>query len=218
MLVKGRGRTLGERSGWRLPTARAALALSAGAAAGLLLDAAAADACSYPAPPPALAGYPAEGAVGVPIDVRPIYDGNLVSSALVPRDLTSYVPPEEQPPAFELVDAAGVVTPLAFGTGGGAWFVELVPPRALAPRTRYTVRTIAGMTLGERLQVSFTTGAGEAAPPGRLDAAIEHYTLQSDMPTSCSPWPHGTCVAFRRRRSSPASSCRRFTPGKGDRT
>jgi hypothetical protein len=175
-----------------------AFAASACVATGVLFDGAPAEACSYPTPPPKLTGYPPDGAVGVPIDVRPIYDHQALSQVLIPRDLSVYVPPEELAPAFELVDDAGAVTPLRFGVGGGAWFIELVPPTFLAPRTHYTVRTIAEMTVaGEVLQASFTTGDGAfGEAPGPFDAAIQHYTLKSDTPTSCSPWPHGTCIYF----------------------
>lgn len=163
----------------------------------MLSDAPVAVACSIPAPPPELRGYPDDGAVGVPTDVLPIYDRTGAFSALIdPYAPDGAMPLEERASLFELVDESGVVIPLVVGDAVG-WFIELIPPAELAPRARYTLRTSASQSVGAGLELSFTTGDGpHASPPEPPIAFIEHYTLTSDNPTTCSPWPAGTCISF----------------------
>lgn len=154
-------------------------------------------ACSYAAPPPALQGYPEPDAAAVPTDVRPIYESRLFYAAVQQPDPAIVADDTlPRPSPFELVDEAGVITPLLLGNGG-AWYMELVPSAELAPRTRYVVRTVAEKVIGERLQLSFTTGDGPvSAPPAPPSAELEHYTLTSATPSSCSPLPTGTCLRF----------------------
>jgi hypothetical protein len=59
-------------------------------------------ACSVAGPPVALAGYPEDGAVGVPTDVIPLYETDRLG-----------FPRESGPEEFYLRDAAGTAIPIA---------------------------------------------------------------------------------------------------------
>lgn len=157
-----------------------------------------AHACSTPEPPPALVGYPEDGSVGVPTDVLPIYNpARFVNALSALPDDNSGGNAQRLASVFELVDDEGSVTPLEIGGGGGVSFVELVPPADLAPRTRYTLRTTKEHSMDNGLQLSFTTADGPlATPPEPPSANLEHYSLISDEPTSCSPWPAATCISI----------------------
>ena len=161
----------------------------------------AAQACSYAAPPPALKGYPEEGALGVPTDVRLIYEVAGVAStellaSVYPGRVADDDFPEPEFAPLELVDEAGVVTPLELTSGGGSWLFELAPRAALLPRTHYLLRTTESLSEDGELRLSFTTGDGPLTTlPEPPSVEIEHYFSES-IGDSCSPEPHGSCLRF----------------------
>ncbi|HKO92643.1 MAG TPA: hypothetical protein VJU61_15920 [Polyangiaceae bacterium] len=169
--------------------------IACGGGAATLLEIPVASACTIAVPPPALVGYPGEGALGVPTDVRPIYDLSRIYTAVQLSTEVEVANGLATSP-LELVDDAGVVTPLDLGSGS-SWHIELVPPGALAPRTHYVVRSIASRSRNGGLELSFTTGDGPRTTlPEVPSAGVAHYSLASDTPSSCSPWEHGTCLHF----------------------
>ena len=138
-------------------------------------------ACQTQAPPPALEGYPRDGSVDVPTDVIPVYDGSRIGSGAA------------MPPAavFELKTDAGETIALTTRQPF-VWHFELVPASALAPRTRYTLRS---KPAGD-LSLSFTTGDGPlAGPPAGPRATMQHYTSIGGPGTSCDPSYRATCIA-----------------------
>jgi hypothetical protein len=171
-----------------------------GAACMLLatvLDASRAEACSYPAPEPAWVGYPEDGATDVPTDVIPFYD--VEQTGLYVYDAsTGY-----GSLAVELVATSGEIIAL---TSVLPRVGELFPRAELEPRTRYVLRPV-GSEIGDgSLQLSFTTGDGPLMEAPRApDIGVQHYTLESPAPTSCSPAPYGTCVFFSPEPAMPGS-------------
>lgn len=187
-----------ERTVKRLFFRNYGVALTAGGLLGpVVLDAPPAGACSLEPLPPALVGYPDEGAIDVPTDVLPIYAVGLAWAGLrEPFELQSPFPTEGLPASFELVDNAGAITPLFVGGDAGS-FVELVPETELTPMTHYVLRSLADRSVGDGLQLSFTTGDGPLTTlPAPPVAALQHYSFEADAPTSCSPLSHGTCIYF----------------------
>jgi hypothetical protein len=154
----------------------------AGVALASLSSVESATACSVALPPPELFGYPENGAADVPTDVLPMYRRSR---------LEGY----RGEPSFELSSAAGQSVPLTKSSGGG-WYIELRPSQDLDPSTRYVLRA-SGESDEAPLQIEFTTGDGPLseipAPPA---IGLQHYTLRSFTPTTCSPWENGTCVSF----------------------
>jgi hypothetical protein len=149
-----------------------------------------ANACSIALGPPALRGTPADGAVGVPTDVVPVYDG-----------IAAQVSESSLPAAtFVLTDDAGQSTAVT-AKQSFVWNFELFPAALLQPLTRYTLygswpamTSIPGQT---ELSLSFTTGDGPstdvlAAPT----ASLAHYQLTSMTLNTCAPPHTGSCVAI----------------------
>jgi hypothetical protein len=165
-----------------------------------LLAERAAQACSYEAQPPALQGYPDEGALDVPTDVRLIYAVSSVAhtellASVDPQRVANEDDPEPELSPLELIDEAGAVTPLELTDGGGSWLFESVPRAALLPRTRYVLRTTEPLSADGELRLSFTTGDGPLTTlPEPPSVEIEHYLLE--LPDRCGPSAHGTCLAF----------------------
>lgn len=149
----------------------------------------ASEACSMPAPPPELVGYPAEGATEVPTDVVPIFDtirANITQAGGVANS------------TFELRSAGGALVPVDAALAPYTWQFELTPQQSLEPNTTYTlVATL--YTYPNRpvtASVGFTTGAGPAAPAARpSDVFIQNYRYQGPINT-CGPSQTGTCVAI----------------------
>jgi hypothetical protein len=167
----------------RVRSSGALLPLCGSVLAGLALAALPhpAAACLTQTPPPALEGYPRDGSVDVPTDVIPVFDGSRIGSG------ASMAPAA----VFELKTDAGETIALTTQQPF-VWHFELVPASALAPRTRYTVRS---KPAGE-LSLSFTTGDGPlAGPPAGPRATMQHYTSTGGPGTSCDPSVRATCIA-----------------------
>jgi MYXO-CTERM domain-containing protein len=147
-----------------------------------------ASACSMPWPPPALDGYPADGATGVPTDVVPVYE----SIQLGDPALGGPIP-------FVLRDAQGTQIPLVM-SAPYTWYVALTPRTELEPNTTYTLEasvTSRGTpTSIVVVTASFTTGDGPASSPEPTNGALlEHFTAHGAV-SSCDATPQGTCVAL----------------------
>jgi hypothetical protein len=137
---------------------------------------------------PALVGSPADGDVGVPTDVVPVYDR---TAAGLEGDPTA---------RFELAGDNGEVIALT-RRNKHVWGFELVPASALAPNTRYTLRgswqSPFVSTGPVELALSFTTGSGPTvAPPDPPVAAIQHYDFRGLGNSSCDPQPTGSCLSL----------------------
>lgn len=174
----------GESGTLTQPTKRdLAAALCAAALAWVLAAPSSAEACSIPAPPAALLGYPANGQVGVPTDVVPFFD---MSTAGIGDPATA---------TFELLSTGGDAIAVRLEQRY-AWKVELIPASPLLPNTEYLIRLALpnGQSVGD---VEFTTG-GDAyeGTPAAPSAWLQHYRLDNTAYTSCSPAPTGTCVAL----------------------
>jgi hypothetical protein len=151
------------------------------------------DACSTAPPPLTLVGMPADGESNVPTSVVPVYD-------IVPL-LSNLDESRLGLATFELVSDAGVSVPLA-ARMTYIWHFELVPERALLPRTAYALRAVlpasSQMPESVTLGLSFTTGDGPldqvpVPPPAR----IEHWVSSGVTNyNSCSPSMNGTCISF----------------------
>jgi hypothetical protein len=145
-------------------------------------------ACSQAAPPPALSGYPEDGATNVPTDVVPFYDVNLSGMS--------------DPPSggqFVLRSAAGHEIGLS-AAKPDAWRFQLTPEERLEPNTEYTLVTVLGNASAGNstpTTVSFTTGTGVSAPPEPPTGVfLEHYRISAQSFGSCDPYPVGTCLAI----------------------
>ena len=131
------------------------------AIAGWLYAPEPAHACSYMRGPAVLQGYPVEGQIDVPTDVRPVFS----SFAAWIDDF------DMQSPVFELATASGqsvAVTPRRSFIGG----FEVIPDVALESQTVYTLTgrwtSLSTPPMEVSVSLSFTTGA----VPCRRSAAI----------------------------------------------
>ncbi|HEY6562096.1 MAG TPA: Ig-like domain-containing protein [Polyangiaceae bacterium] len=159
----------------------------AAAAGGATLSAATpADACTpFPPGPPELVGYPADGATDVPTDVLPIYD-TAKANVTVPITKATFV-----------LRWGDTRAPLP-ATNHYASVFTLMPLARLEPNTAYVIEA----TLPSRIPnetvvdtVTFTTGAGPAAPAEKpQDVFLQNFFLVGAI-DSCDPIP-GTCVAI----------------------
>jgi len=142
-------------------------------------------ACSILAPPPALRGYPSDGAADVPTDVVPFYTSDyLLSLSGAEFTLTSS-------------DGESIAAQPASAQVG---ILELRFEEGLQPSTTYTLLAKlarpAGPNYVESLELSFTTGAGPvSAPPAPPQASLQSYRFAPRFSSSCEPWTEGTCVA-----------------------
>jgi hypothetical protein len=160
--------------------------LGAIAAAGAVLaigvfDNRTASACSWITPPPALRGYPSDGAEGVPTDVVPFF-----SNEVDLRDATVI-----------LTSAAGDAIAARLASAQQA-IIEVTFEKALQPNTTYTLVAKLGRPAGpesvESLSLSFTTGAGPvSAVPAPPEANFHSYRFGHRV-SNCSEM-EGTCVA-----------------------
>src|SRR3954471_2890827 len=159
----------------------------AAAPAALTLAPRTAAACSVMLPPPALKGFPEDGAVDVPTDVRPFFD------SLAGR----LSDPVAQGATFTLTSDGGDSVPVVVRQTY-YWTFELLPATELAPRSRYTLEgrwlnASGGSQIA--LGLAFTTGAGPVAgAPSPPTASMAHYALPPPHST-CDAAPHGTCVS-----------------------
>ena len=159
-------------------------------------------ACSK-VPTRAWAGYPADGAVNVPLDAVPIY--------WTPGQGTSQLPFEAAnlPPSLTVMWATASlqseqgeqVALRPAQDGQASRFFEIAPRQLLAPNTRYIV-TIkferTGLPLGsleDEVSIRFTTGHGlddsDATAPS---VAIDHY--RATHVSSCEPGQAATCIGL----------------------
>ena len=132
-----------------------------------------------------LSGFPNDGDTAVPTDVVPFYDLSLASEQLTEAHVT-------------LTSDRGEVREVAVAkTRPGT--VELQLDTALEPNTEYTLAANLPVLSGspELIEsLTFTTGAGPlTVPPGPPEAFLQHYSIAESPQNSCSPSPHGTCVA-----------------------
>lgn len=145
-------------------------------------------ACSVVGPPLALKGFPEDGAVDVPTDVRPFFD------SLAGR----LYDPVGQAATFTLTSDGGDGVPVLVRQTYD-WTFELLPATELAPRSLYTLEG-RWMNANDGSQIAlslvFTTGAGPlAVAPSPPRASMAHYALPPPRST-CDPAPHGTCVSL----------------------
>ena len=160
------------------------------AIAGWLYAPEPAHACSYMRGPAVLQGYPVEGQIDVPTDVRPVFS----SFAAWIDDF------DMQSPVFELATASGqsvAVTPRRSFIGG----FEVIPDVALESQTVYTLTgrwtSLSTPPMEVSVSLSFTTGAGPVAdPPPSVSASLQHYVFDGRDLSSCNSPRTGTCVSF----------------------
>ncbi len=138
-------------------------------------------ACVTAAPPPALVGVPAAGDTDVPTDVVLFYERT-------PFDL--------EPVGVLLTSSDGAQ--VAVTVNLHSLNLELTPQSQLLPNTLYTLGGTWKTFSGESsLELSFTTGAGPlTAPPSSPKPVLQHYRIEGDDLTSCSPPTAGTCFAL----------------------
>ncbi len=149
-----------------------------------------AEACSTIRPPPALVGFPSDGATDVPTDVVAFYDMTLAHF-----DVTGL--PDMN---FVIRSAAGAEIG-ATAQKAYAWQFELTPMESLEPNTEYILETTLPAYDGEPAttgRVAFTTGAGplSAAPEAPTGVFLQHYRINRKPLSSCDPHPSGTCLAL----------------------
>jgi hypothetical protein len=146
-------------------------------------------ACSIAQPPPALVGSPADGEIGVPTDVRPVFE--MMNAQLY--DLAG------QAPVFELTSASGQTVAVSL-RASFTWSFELVPETELQPLTLYTLHgrwLPQGSATEATASLSFTTGSGPlSGSVASLQASMEHYVFAIGSLSSCDPPRTGTCVSI----------------------
>ncbi|HMJ16186.1 MAG TPA: Ig-like domain-containing protein [Polyangiaceae bacterium] len=164
------------------------LLLASALAAASFFPTRSAQACSQPAPPVELIGYPADGATQVPTDVRPIYD-TIRANTLQASALASAT--------FEIRSSNGTVIPATAALSPYAWHFELTPQQPLAANTSYAlVATLPARDGGTvKDSVTFTSGSAPAAPPrAPHDLFLQNYHYSGPV-NSCGPIQRATCVA-----------------------
>jgi hypothetical protein len=168
----------------RLPRCTA-IALAGAVLAFGMVETGTSSACSTKPPPPALRGYPSEGATEVPTDVVPFFASN---SWLYLGDAE-----------FTLTAADGEVTQARVARAQVS-IVELKFEKALQPNTAYTIAAKLSGPMGpyfvESLSLGFTTGAGPLTEaPAPPQAFLQGYQFTHKV-SSCDPTGHSTCVAI----------------------
>ncbi|HYQ02362.1 MAG TPA: Ig-like domain-containing protein [Polyangiaceae bacterium] len=178
------GQVLGAVEGMRFRLlAKYGVMCAVGALGALMTPSA--SACSTIAPPPALNGYPSDGATDVPTDVVPFYK-SIYSTSL--NDAT-----------FSLTSATGEAM-VARATTAQLDTYELRFEQELQPNTTYTLVTDVPDPVAEAqvrsLSLTFTTGGGPVSTaPAKPEGSLQHYQFASQPRSSCSPSGQGTCVA-----------------------
>jgi hypothetical protein len=136
-----------------------------------------------------LEGYPADGAVDVPIDVVPFYS---TDAAWLGWDETGL-----QGGTLTLRDANGTEVPIDIRDPHPST-LTLAPDAELEPNARYSLELSAAGPGNEPTSaiVEFETGTARAAAPEPPSAFLQHYEFLDYQQDSCSMARRGTCLAF----------------------
>jgi len=161
---------------------------------GFWVSASPAEACTTLAPPPALHGYPEDGASEVPTDVVPIY--NVYDARIYFDDLG------ELAGTLSLRTAEGQEVAVTVQPSHN-WWLEISPAAALQPHTRYVLEARPSPNRDEYtseegpLSLAFTTGAGPVSElPSAPVARVQEWQFRKDVSLSTCDWYNeGTCIA-----------------------